>query len=460
MHKQDLYKNIVVIGGNVAGLAAASQAKRTNPDAAVTVLESGKYISYGSCGLPYYVSGQIKDFQNLFAYSPDFFEKQRNIKVLLNHKVTGLDIPGRKAIVNSNKKFDYDRLIICSGASPRPLDIPGSCFPNIFNLWNIEDTVRIKSFTEKQKPGKAIIVGGGSIGLLMAEAFNCLGIKVTIIELAASILPQYEPEISGIVHKKAALDGIDIILSANVSSFISSQGDMADRVAASRGLEKTEIGTDLILVCAGVRPNTEFIKSSSIELGTNQAIKVSRNLQSSIINIFAAGDCATIKNMVTGKEDYMPTANNAAKTGRIAGANAAGDNIAFRGSVKTKVDNFFGLEVASAGIGYSEAASLGYDCIKITGSYPSHIKAVGGAENITISLIADKKSRRVLGAQMAGRIGVAKRIDIFAAAITSEMTADEVYMLDLSYAPKVSTVWDPVNKISSKAVLELDQNKF
>jgi len=460
MYKQDLYKNILVIGGNVAGLAAASQAKRVNPDTEVTVLESGKYISYGSCGLPYYVTGQIKEFNDIFAYPPDFFEKKRGIKVLLNHRVSGLDTPNKQVIVNDGTKISYDRLIICSGASPKRLDLPGSGSQNVFNFCNVADTLKVKDFISQHRPQKAVIAGAGSIGLLMAEAFNALGINVTIVELAGKILNDYEDEITNIVSKTLALNGIQVMLSSMITSFGIRQNNMAASVLVNRGAETVEIGTDMVLLSAGVKPNTDFVAGSSIELGPSGAIKVAANLQSSHINIFAAGDCATVKNLVTGKDDFIPTANNAAKTGRIAGANAAGANLAFKGSVKTKVDKLFGLEIAKTGINTLEAKSLGFDAVKITGSYPSHVKAVGGAETITLTLTVDAKSRKILGAQMVGKNCISKRIDVFAAALTAEMSVDDVYMLDLSYAPKVSTVWDPVNKICGKAVLELDSMRF
>ena len=460
MYRQDLYKNILVIGGNVSGLAAASQAKRVNPQAQVTVLESGKYISYGSCGLPYYISGQIKEFNDIFTYSVDFFQKKRDIKVLTEHRVTGLDTSGRQVIVNREKKIGYDRLIICSGSTPRSLNIAGQGSENIFNFWNVSDTIRIKDYISKEKPKNAIIAGGGSIGLLMAEAFHNLGIKVTIIELAGKILSDYEPEISTIIYKVLALKGIDVTFSAMITSFGKIRQNAAGSVTVAKGPQAIELDTDFILLSAGVKPNTPFIENTSIDTGPLGSIKVNKNLQTSHINIFAAGDCAMIKNLVTGKDELIPTANNAAKTGRIAGANAAGSSSTFEGSAKTKTDVFFGIEVAKTGINTQEAQALGYDPVKVTGNYPSHIEPVGGAENITVSLTVDAKSRRVLGAQMAGKESVSKRIDVFAAGITSEMSVDDLYMLDLSYAPLVSTVWDPINKISGKAILELSKRKF
>lgn len=458
MYKKELYKNIVVIGGNVAGLAAASQAKRVYPEAKVTVLEAGPYISYGSCGLPYYVTGEIKDFDQIFVYTPQFFEQKRDIRILLEHKVTTLDTAQKQVMVNQKQAIGYDRLIICTGASPASIDLPGSNSGNVFSFWNVTDTVNVKTFIQQNQPRKALIVGAGSIGLLMAETFHSLGIGVTIIEMADRILGEYEPEITDIMSQLLDQNHIQVFLSSRLTSFKGKGGAGAVEAAVLQDQQMVNLPMDMALVSVGVKPNTSFLENTSVELGPAKAIKVNSKLQSSHLNIFAAGDCATVKNIVTGKDDYIPTANNAAKTGRIAGANAAGADSSFNGSVNTKIDKIFGIEIAKTGIGLQEALSLGYDAVKVTGIYPSHVKALPGAEPITIALIVDRGGRRVLGAQMAGKKEVSKRIDVFATAITAEMTADEVYMLDLSYAPKVSTVWDPVNKICAKAVLTLDRS--
>ncbi len=464
MYTNNLFKNILVIGGNDAGLAAASQAKRVNPDLNIIVIESGKYISYGTCGLPYYVSGIIKNIEDLFVYSAEFFKKERGIEILTGHKAIELDSSSKSVVVKKNSSpdtinIDYDKLIICSGASPITLNIPGIHSKNIFNFWNVENTLDVKKYIDNNHPKKAVVVGGGSIGLLLAEIFNDLGIEVTVIEIADFLLKEYEPEISNIVLKNANLKNIKVLLGSTVEKFLHDK-NFVNLTSVKKGNEKIDIETDLVLMSTGIRANTGFIKNSSIELSANNSIKVNSKLQTSHLNIYAAGDCATVKNRITGKDDYVPTASNAAKMGRIAGSNAAGGNEIFPGSVKTKVDNIFGLEIGKTGLNLKEAKQYGYNTIKVVGNYPSHAKYLPGAENITTIVIADIKSRRVLGAQMVGKDGVGKRIDVFATAISSELTVDEVYKLDLSYAPKVSTVWDPVNKICGKAVLELKNKKF
>jgi NADPH-dependent 2,4-dienoyl-CoA reductase/sulfur reductase-like enzyme len=458
-----LYNNLIVIGGNASGLAAASQARRMNPSLNITVLESGKYISYGSCSLPYYISGYIKKTEDLFAYPKDFFEQKRNIKILTGHKVIGID-PSKKELLVSvgktqeNKIIEYDKLIISSGGITINPNIPGIDSPNVFKFRNVEDAENLKDHIDSNNPKKAVVIGGGAIGMLLVEAFNQIGIKTTVVERKERIFNEFEHEISTILARKAEMDGVDILTKTNVISVNTDSGQNSVTVEDASG--KKDLECDLVMLATGISANTGFLKDTSIELGINGAIKVDSKLQSSHMNIYASGDCATVKNIVTGKQDHIPTANNAVKTGRIAGENAAGGNKVFNGSARTVVDKVLDLEIASTGIGSKEAVSLGYDTIKLIDGFSSHAGSVPGAKKIAIIIIVDTASRKLLGAQMIGGEGVGKRIDVFATAITAEMTVDDIYMLDLSYAPAVSTVWDPINKICGKAVLALDKDRI
>jgi NADPH-dependent 2,4-dienoyl-CoA reductase/sulfur reductase-like enzyme len=293
--------------------------------------------------------------------------------------------------------------------------------------------------------------------MLLVEAFNQIGIKTTVVERKERIYNEFEYEISTILTRKAEMDGVDILTKTSITSV--NAGSSLNTVTIEDESGKKELESDLVLIATGISANTGFLTDTSIELGINGAIKVDSKLQSSHMNIYASGDCATIKNIVTGKQDHIPTANNAVKTGRIAGENAAGGNKVFNGSVRTVVDKVLDLEIASTGIGSKEAVSLGYDAIKLIDGFSSHAGSVPGAKKIAIIIIVDTASRKLLGAQMIGGEGVGKRIDVFATALTAEMTVDDIYMLDLSYAPAVSTVWDPINKICGKAVLALDKHR-
>jgi NADPH-dependent 2,4-dienoyl-CoA reductase/sulfur reductase-like enzyme len=330
----------------------------------------------------------------------------------------------------------------------------------VFFFRNVENALNLKDFINENSPKKAVVVGGGSIGLLIAESLVKLGIKVSIIEKSGSIFSDYEHEISDILQKAISSEEIDLKLNSELVSAGLDDGGLINAVSINCSGVLESFETDLIVLCTGIKANTDFCLQTSIEFGKNNAIKTNPKLQTSYSNIYASGDCICVKNIITGKYDYIPTANNAAKTGRIAGENITGGNETFPGSVGTKVDKIFGFEIARTGISLADAEELQFNAFKITEHYNSHAKALPGVELITITVIIDFNTQRILGVQMIGKEGVAKRIDIFAAAITAQMTIDQVYMLDLSYSPGTSTVWDPVNKICGKARLVLSKKRF
>jgi NADPH-dependent 2,4-dienoyl-CoA reductase/sulfur reductase-like enzyme len=476
----DIYKNIYIIGGNAAGLAAANQIKRIDPELNVFVLQSGRFISYGSCSMPYYIAGIIPEINNLFSYPVSYFEEKRNIRILLNHKVLSVntinkeiitDISAEQNVSNtlensSNtgkiKKFNYDRLIICSGASPVKLNIPGINAANVFYFHNIKDAISLNEFITKKNPKNVLIAGGGYIGLLIADALDRRGIRPTVIEMKKKIFSNYEDEITDILYKIINKKNINIMTGSRLESI---NTDKLKNISYSVNISseksgpdyRSEVDTDLIVIATGVKPNTDFLSGSNIDLGITDAIKVSSKQQTSQPNIYAAGDCSTVKNIVTGLPDYIPTSLNAIKAGRVAGANAAGMDQIFPGSTGTQTEILFGIEFARTGIDMHEAEMLNKNAVKITGTYKSHVASLPGAEDITFVLIIDKSSRELLGAQMAGRTGVSKRIDIFATALAAGMTVDEIYMLDLSYCPPVATVPDAVNRICGKAIIAIDK---
>jgi NADPH-dependent 2,4-dienoyl-CoA reductase/sulfur reductase-like enzyme len=497
-----LYKNILVIGGNASGLAAASQARRENPDADITVLEGGDYISYGSCGLPYYVSGIVKDFNSLFTYEPSYFEEKRKIRILKNHRAVSINTfkkevaanifsvdtlsantgPGSLSTRDSDGRnentyrrsssmscnsisFTYDRLVICSGASPVRPDIPGINAKGVFSFWDVKDAVILKKYIESQNPKKAVVIGSGSVGLLLAEALADCGIKVTVIETKNRVFEDYEVEVSSVLEEKIKNSGILLLTSYRADSINYNRESVqvfsvsASPVKSVNG-EKIEIEAQVVIIAAGIAPNTGFLESSSIEINENKAIKVNLKQQTSQTNVFSAGDCSLVKNIVTGSWDYIPSAGNAIKAGRIAGANAAGADEIFEGSVATKVDKIFDIEIARTGVGLAKALDYRFNAFKITDNFSSHARSLPGAENITITLIVDIGTRRILGAQMAGKNAVGKRIDVFAAAITNEMTVDKAYMLDLSYAPAIATAPDAITRMCGKAISMLKSKRF
>ena len=465
-----IYKNIIVIGANSAGLAAANQARRINPELDIKVFEKGNYISYGSCSLSYYISGIIERIDSVLNYSPQYFREKRNISVFTRQRVNSVNTFKKEIIVNTdyaggfkdekfNTVYNYDRLIICSGASPVLFNIEGMQSKNVFSFRSVEDAINIRSFIEKNSPDHAVITGGGYIGLLAAEALAHKGLKLSIVELKDSIFSDYEAEISGIMQSAVTGAGVNLITGSRLSRINSNSKGICysvtvENLGQNYG-ENLEIDAGIVIMAAGIKPNTSFLKNSSVDLDSRGAIKVSQKQQTSHPNIFAAGDCCLVKNIVTKSYDYFPTAGNAIKSGRVAGANAAGEDDIFAGSAGTQVEKIFGYEFARTGIGLKEASEYRFNAIKVTGQFSSHVGVFSQSERMSIVIIVDKNSRKLLGAQMAGKAGVGKRIDVFAAAITAEMTVDDLYMTDTSYAPYIATVPDAVNAICGKAVLLL-----
>jgi NADPH-dependent 2,4-dienoyl-CoA reductase/sulfur reductase-like enzyme len=472
----DIIKNFLVIGGNTAGLAAANQIRRIRPDAAIVVFEAGKYISYGSCSLPYYISGAVDRIEKLFIYSKDYFEKEKNIKILLNHRITEVNAYKKEITAscvfdssldgnlteNKTEVFPYDRLVICSGASPVRFDhIPGSGSENVFYFRSVDDALALKEYLRKKDPQSASIIGGGNIGMLLADALGKIGLQINIIEAKQKIFAGYEDEITDILTDAITSQGPKLHTGLRLKQIKTSA---ADRLAYSAVVEDSsgngkemEIDSDIFIIAAGIKANNQFLNNSSLDMAKSGALKVSANMQTSHPGIFAAGDCCLVKNIVTGVYDFIPTAQNALKTGRIAGANAAGSGEYFPGSAGTKVDKLFGFEISKTGIDSETAYAFRFDFIKVSGTFYSHARTVPGAERLTISVIADKKTRQVLGAQIIGKEGAGKRIDVFAASITSGMKVDDLYFLDTSYSPYISTMPDPVNQICGSAVLLLNK---
>ena len=476
-----IYKNILIIGANTAGLAAANQARRINPELNIKVLESGEYISYGSCGLPFFISGLVEKIEDLLNYSVNYFEEKRKIGILLNHRAVSIN-PFKKEIIATNilpgnindnsantventLSFPYDRLIICSGARPLEIDIEGINANNVFYFRSIKDAVKLKKYINDNNPGEAVILGGGYIGLLLAEALKTIGMGVSIIEKKESVLSDYEKEVIDIINAEILKSGVKIYTSSslikiNKNSKTNAGFSVIIQKTPGQNMGKNEIYGDLFIMAAGIKANTGFLTGTSIDTGKHSAIKVSDRQQTSQPGIYAAGDCAMVKNIVTRSYDYIPDASIAIKTGRIAGANAAGQCESFKGTAGTRVDRIFGYEIARTGITLKEAGESNFNAIKVSDTYLSHVRYMPGAANMTVSIIIDKNTRRILGAQMIGKKGVSKRIDVFAAAISAEMTVDDAYMIDTGYSPSVSTMPDAVTRICGKAIIALRNLKF
>lgn len=445
-------QRFIIVGGNAAGMSAASRIRRTLPDAQITVYEKSPHVSYGACGLPYYISDDIKTAEKLIAISAEDFQKKRNIEVQTGHQAVSFD-PKKKTLqievvsTGEQKAVIYDKLIISTGAGAIIPDIPGKKLQNVFALRTMEDGIKLREFIDKSHLENAVIVGGGYIGLEMAEALTKRGMKVTVVEKLDRLMANVDPDISGVIEEELK-DQNCTIYKSNGLEEISGNGK-TEKVLLSDG---TSLSADLVVLAIGVKANVEFARSGGVSIGRTGAIEVSANMRTNIHNVFAAGDCAEAKNLVTNKADFIPLGTTANKQGRIAGDNAAGVRSAFRGIVGTAVVKVFDLEVARTGITSTQADNLRIPFKTIMIDSKSRAGYYPDPQKIKVKLIFRTNDGRLIGAQMVGKEGVAKRIDTLAVALQKKMTVEEISELDLSYAPPFAPVWDPILIAANQAV--------
>jgi NADPH-dependent 2,4-dienoyl-CoA reductase/sulfur reductase-like enzyme len=437
-------ERLAVIGGVAAGMSAASRARRLNPKIEIMVFEKSGFVSYGSCGLPYFVSDVIKAPENLVVYDAKFFKEKRNIDVYLHHEVLKI-FPAKRSVLvkdlEKDKEFEvgYDKLVIATGARAVKPNIKGIDLNGIFTIRFLEDGIAIKNFIRENSPKKALIIGAGYIGMEMAEALVSLGIDVTIVEVMPNILGSMDDEINEVVEAELQKNGVKLLKSTSVVEFV---GDGFVRKAILNNGSSLDV--DLVIVGAGIKPNSEIARDAGIEIGRSGAIAVNQRMETNIPGVFAAGDCAEAFHLVLGRPVYIPLGTTANKQGKVAGENAVGGNAIFKGIVGTAVFKVFELEVARTGISEKQAKAEGIDYVSTVIEHGSRAHYYPGGSKIRVKLIAERKTGRLLGAEMVGRDGVAKRIDVFATALHARMSIGEIAGLDLSYAPPFAPVWDPI----------------
>lgn len=432
---------IVVIGGDAAGMSAASQVKRQKPEYEVVVFERGDHISYAACGIPYYISKAVGSMDDLLELSLEEARGKRGVDVRTGHTVTAIDPPSRSVTVEhggGHAVESYDRLVIATGARPATMGIDISGFSNVFTMNDLRDAGAIQSFVAEKKPRSVAVIGGGYIGLEAAESFSELGMETTLVHRREDLHRSFEKEISDIIKKKLSEKGVHLGLGKPISGLEKRGG----KVAVIRGGDDLEF--DAVLLAVGVEPNSGIAEAAGVELGTNRAIRVNEYLETSTEGIYAAGDCATAVIDTFGIEVHAPLALKANKQGFFAGMNIAGQRVPFGGVMNTAITKVFDLGVARTGLSFDQAAELGLEPEKTVITSRDRARYYPGASPIHTLLISGGKDRRVLGAQMAGRVESVKRIDVFAAAIHNRMTVEGVFDLDLAYAPPFSPVYDPV----------------
>ena len=387
----------------------------------------------------------MKSADSLVVYDAKFFREKRDIEVSLHHEATRI-FPQRKAVLIKNVKtgeeteYSYDKLLIASGARPFVPPIKGLDRKGVFTLRPLEDGIAIKEYIGSNSPKNGLLIGAGYIGMEMAESFTEAGMKVTVVEKMPSIVGTMDDEITEIIEKELSKNGVMLLKSKAVVEFAGENSHLSRAVLDSGEM----IDADVAVVGAGLRPNSEIAREAGVELERTGAIKVNHRMETNIPDIYAAGDCAEAYHLVLGRNVYIPLATTANKQGRVAGENIAGGNASFPGIVGTAIFKVFDLEVARTGITEKEAKVEGIDYVSNVIEHGSRAPYYPGVTPIRVKLLADKKTGRLLGAQMVGREGVTKRIDVFATALTVKMNAQEMRNLDLGYAPPFSPPYDPI----------------
>ena len=437
---------IVIIGGVAAGPKVAAKVIRLNPKAEVTVVEQGEFLSYAGCGLPYYISGAVKTQKELMetptgvVRDASFFKKVKNFKVLNHTRATSIDRLNKKVMISGEAcdlcELPYDKLVFATGAQEIKPPIPGIGLKNIFSLKGVEDAEGIKAAVAVHKAFNVTIVGGGLIGVEVAEALTEVGCRVTIVELLPQIMTIVDPEMAAHVENHFESHGVKILTNTKVMSF---QGDeKVDKVITDKG----EIAADLVVMSIGVRPCVELARDAGLTIGLTGAIKVTPQMQTSDVNIYAAGDCAEKYDIVTGKPSYVPLGSTANKEGRVAANNICGLADSFNGILGSAICKIFNFSVARTGLGEKQARDAGYDVVTCLAPAPDKPHFMPEAKPLFLKLIADGKTRKLLGAQAVGIGDGDKRINVAAIAITAGMTVDQVAQLDLCYAPPFSPAVD------------------
>ena len=431
----------VIVGGDAAGMSAASKAKREDPELDVIVFERGEWVSYAACGMPYFIKGEVPDLDDLVAVTPEEFREKRDVDLRTGHEVVSIDPESRTVTVEADgDRFEqpYSSLLIGTGARAVEPPFDGLDLPGVFSLRSMDEAEAIHEYVDGHDIDDAAIVGGGYVGVEMAEALTEHGIDVSIFEMLPRILQPFGEATARTVEDHLREEGVDLHLDTAVEGFA------GDDHVETVDLEDSAVHADLVVVGVGVAPNVELAEHAGIELGPTGAIATDEYGRTNVEGVYAAGDCAEARNAVTGEPDHVPLALTANRAGRAIGTTVAGDETPTGPTVGTAIVKAFDLGAARTGILDDERArEAGFDPVSVTIDAPTRPHYYPGATELTVTLVADADSGRVLGAGMVGEDGV-KRIDTVATALGAGMTVSELLNQDLAYAPPFSPVWDPV----------------
>lgn len=436
---------VVIVGGVAGGATAAARIRRLDEDAEITIFEKSGYISYANCGLPYYIGGEISDREELTLQTPESFNARFRVDVKVRHEVVAIN-PDRKTVTVRNlsggEVFEekYDKLVLSMGAKPIRPNLPGIDDERIFTVRNVEDTFRIKDYIDATKPERAVVIGGGFIGIEMAENLRRLGTEVTLVEAAPQLMAPFDGDMAAFIHAEVRAAGVKLVLGGMVDGFESNGKSLGVRLK-----DGVTISCDMAVLAIGVAPDTALAKDAGFELGIKGSIVVNERMETSVSDVYAVGDAVQIKNFVTGKPALISLAGPANKQARIAADNICGKDSRYNGAQGSSVIKVFRLTAAATGINERTAKSEGIDADKVILSPMNHAGYYPGGKIMTMKVVFEKGTYRLLGAQIVGFDGVDKRIDVLATAIRAGMKVTDLTELDLAYAPPYSSAKDPVN---------------
>jgi NADPH-dependent 2,4-dienoyl-CoA reductase/sulfur reductase-like enzyme/rhodanese-related sulfurtransferase len=442
---------LLIIGGVAGGATAAARARRISETAQITLLERGPYVSYANCGLPYFLSGDIRKRSALLLQTPEGFDSRYGVKVLVGTEALEIDRAARRVRMRNaggESWLDYDALILAQGGQPLDLPLPGAEAPHVFRLWTVPDMDRIQAFLESDKPAAAVIAGGGFIGLEMAEAFAKRGIATTVVELLPTLMSGMDPEFGGLIAARLRDRGVGVVTGTALKAVL----------PASREVELADgrrLPAGLVLFSVGVRPELELARRAGLAMGEAGGLLVDAHLRTSDPRIWAAGDMSEILHKVSGRKVRIPLAGPANRQGRIAASNALGLPMRYNGALGSSVVKVFDATAACTGLSEAAARAAGLEAGAAFVVRDHHAGYYPGARDLFLKLVYDRRSRRLLGGQAFGEEGVEKRIDTLAAALQGRLTLQDLAELDLAYAPPYSSANDPLNIAAFVALNDL-----
>ena len=437
-------KKIVIVGGVAGGASCAARMRRLDESAEIVMFEKGEYISFANCGLPYYIGDTIKDRENLIIQTPQKFKDRFNVDVRTNAEVISIN-PAEKTVSVRNGKSTYneryDALVLSPGTSPIRPPLRGIDSPVVFTLRNIPDTDRIRAYVDSKQARRAVVIGGGFIGLEMAESLRHRGLEVTLVEMLDQVFTPADKEMASVLHQHLIMNGVRLVLADGVKEILPT-GDTSAEVLLNGG---ERIPTELIILSIGVKPDTEFVKKSGIAVGERGTIVVDQHMRTDKPDIYAVGDAVEVVDFISGKKVHIPLAGPANRQGRIAADNIAGIDTAYKNTQGTAICKIFDLTAAVTGLNEKNAKKWGIPYIKSYTHGSSHASYYPGSFPLSIKILFEPKTGKLLGAQVIGKDGIDKRIDVFATALRHGLTVYDLAELELAYAPPYGSAKDPVN---------------